>query len=81
MSTTPESARTVAIAADIADAVDPALPWTQRHAAARHAAEVHPVLAVSMATSFAYGMLAAFYARDPEGAARAARLRRAGIGA
>lgn len=67
----------LAIAADIIDAVDPDLSPTVRLAAARRAAERNSVVAVTLATQYAHGMLARLADRDPDAAAAAMRQLRA----
>lgn len=81
MSTQPESACTLSIAADIADAVDPTLTAEQRIAAADRAARRHPQLALRMATALTHGMLLGLCQRDPDGAADVMRDLRARLAA
>lgn len=76
-----ESARTLSIAADIADAVDPTLPAEQRIAAADRAVRAHPQLAMRMATALTHGMLLGVGERDPDGAAAVMRDLRARLAA
>lgn len=71
MTATPptESARTLSIAADIADAVDPMLTAEERIAAADRACRRHPQRAMRMIAALTYGMLASACERDPDGPA------------
>lgn len=85
MSTPPLDTSHIAIAADIADAVDVTSTPERRIAAAHRAADRDPHVAMAMATQFAYGLLAGACERDPSRSAddlmRELRIRLSQVGA
>lgn len=64
-------AHSLAIAADLIDAIDPTLCPVQQAAAVDRAVATDPALAVSLAAALVRGVMAARYAHNPEGAAQA----------